>query len=97
MEGGLMEISRTSNTRQFGRRDLLLVGKLDIDRDMRTSIYGRICFSEGPSSQVQLCNVSHASHIRETAGITLVVRPERAGAENDGLPGILVSGSIPIP
>jgi hypothetical protein len=83
-----MEMSRTSNTRQFGRRDLLLVGRLDIDRDTRSSIYGRTCFSEDSSSQVQLCNVSHASHIRETAGITLIVRPERAGAENDRLPGI---------
>jgi hypothetical protein len=88
MEGDLTEMVRTSNTRQFGRRDLLLVGRLDIDRDTRPSIYGRICFSEDPSCQVRLCNVSHASHIRETAGITLVVRPERAGAENDRLPSI---------
>ena len=61
----LMEMSRTSNTRQFDRRDLLLVGRLDIDRDTRPSIYGRICFSQGSSCQVQLCNVSHPSHIME--------------------------------
>ena len=56
-------MSCTSNTRQFGRRDLLLVGRLDIDRDTRSNIYGQICFSQGSSGQVQsTINVSHPSH-----------------------------------
>jgi hypothetical protein len=81
-------MSRTSNTRQFDRRDLPLVGRLDIGRDTRSSIYGRICFSQDSSSQVQLCNVSHPCPYKGTAGITLIVCPERAGAENNRLPGI---------
>src|SRR5271155_5618268 len=57
------DVSRTLNTGQFDHHDLLLVGRLDFDLDKQSSIYDQICFSKASSTQVQLYNVSHSSHI----------------------------------